>query len=527
MDEISVSMSRFSTITKDIIKLVKGDCSFDEETLDKYSTAACWYKITPVAVVFPKDNEDVQALVKYAYENDIAVIPRGAGTGLAGQAIGYGIIIDFTKYMNCLVSVKGDTAVVQPGMVYSELIEELKPHQKYFPVDPTSGNLCTIGGMIGTNAAGYHGIKYGSMRDHVESIDVILSNGEIASFGAYTSREGSHEDSLFNKIYTTIPSLLNGSKQTILNGFPDVPKNSSGYDLIGAVGPKDVDFVKLLVGSEGTLAIAVAATLRLLEPMRNRVGALAYFRDYNSTIGAVLAGIEFDPSAIELLDHSYVQLASGSDPLVDALIEPSSKAMLYFEFEGNDLIRLQKQMVQLNRALAHYDPIKFFPLTTPIEQKSLWQLREIASRVINLEKSSGKTSFIEDVTVPLKNLSQYIETLGQILSRNGIEYSIYGHAGVGNIHCAPFVDLGNPNHYRSIDPIASEVTELAISLGGTLSGEHGDGFVRTPFLERLYGTEIYDLFKMVKSTFDPKNILNPGKIIGEQNSSILHDLQVN
>lgn len=519
-------MPTFHTIEKDFQERVKGDCFFDEETRHRYSTAACWYQIKPIGVVFPRSVEDVQNVLAYCYQNEIAVIPRGAATGLAGQAIGMGIILDFTRYMNELLSVDEDRAKVQPGMIYSTLNEKLQKHGKFFPIDPTSGNLCTIGGMIGTNAAGYHGIKYGATKDHIDSIEVVLANGEFAIFRSPHSDKTAHEGPLLKEILSTVPPLIMQNKSIVKKKFPAVPKNSSGYDLLGALESRSVDLSKIVIGSEGTLAVVVGATLNLSVPPRNRVGALAYFADYDSTIRAVLSGSDLQPSAIEILDHSYVSLVRGVDPLMDALIVPSAKAMLYFEFEGDDLIRLQKNLAQLNRALSDYQMIKFLPLTTQIERKSIWQLREHASRIINYEKSTGKTSFVEDVTVPLEQLQRYIDGLGKILMRHGIEYSIYGHAGVGNIHCAAFVDLKRPDHYRSVDSIASEVADLAISLGGTLSGEHGDGFVRTPFLERLYGPEIYDLFKKVKNIFDHKNILNPGKIIGNQNATILHDLQI-
>ena len=219
-----------------------------------------------------------------------------------------------------------------------------------------------------------------------------------------------------------------------------------------------------------------------------------------------------------------MSLVKGTSPEIDAIIHPDAKAMLYFEFEGDSKEELSQNIVRLNRTVSLSLPLKFTPLTTTQEIQCVWQLREEASRIINYVKSQGKTSFVEDVAVPLPRLSEYLKGLVNILSSNGIGFSMYGHAGTGNVHCAAFVDLKNLTHYKAVDTIASEVYDLAISLGGTFSGEHGDGFVRTPFLERLYGSEVYDLFRTVKNTFDPRNMLNPVKIIGPQNVSILHDL---
>jgi FAD/FMN-containing dehydrogenase len=196
------------------------------------------------------------------------------------------------------------------------------------------------------------------------------------------------------------------------------------------------------------------------------------------------------------------------------------------EFEGNVPQDVQQSILKLNRAVSLGHPLKFTPLTTEDELRSLWELREQASRVINSGTSTNKASFIEDVAVPVSNLPQYITGLGRILNNYGIEFSLYGHAGTGNIHCAAFVDLTDLRQYRVIDTVALEVYDLAIGLGGTLSGEHGDGYIRTPFLERLYGPEVFGLFRTVKRTFDPNNILNPGKITGDQHATILHDLNL-
>ena len=510
-------------IEQELRKRLKGECTFDEGTRDQYSTDAGWYKVIPLGVVSPANAEDVQALVEYCGKNDIAVIPRGAGTGLAGQAIGYGIIVDFTKTLNTIVSRTDDSVTVQPGVVLTSLNQHLGKHGRFFPIDPASSSLCTLGGMIATNAAGAHGIKYGATKDFVRELSVVLSNGERA----LVTRNPGVDASLnpyYSSIVETLSPLLKENKKLIREKFPSVAKNSSGYNLLGAVSVSTIDFRRLIVGSEGTLAITVEATLDVVPAPKYRMGALVYLSNYEKTVDATLLGLELDPAAIEILDQSYMSLVKGTSPEIDLLIHPDAKAMLYFEFEGESKEDLSQSVVRLNRTVSLSLPLRFTPLTTEEEIQRVWKLREEASRIINYVKSKGKTSFVEDVAVPLLRLSEYLKGLGNILGSHGIDFSLYGHAGTGNVHCAAFVDLRNLAHYKAIDTVASEVYELAISLGGTLSGEHGDGFVRTPFLERLYGSEVYDLFRAVKKTFDPHNILNPGKIIGPQNVSILHDL---
>jgi len=515
-------LTPFTSIGHELQSLVKGECFFDNQTREKYSTAASWYKIQPVGVVFPRDVQDVQAVVRYCYEHEIPLIARGAGTGLAGQAIGMGIILDFTQHMNAVVRISDTTVEVEPGIVLQTLNQRLASSGKFFPVDPASGSLCTIGGMIATNAAGAHGLKYHATKDHIESLTVVLSNGEVVTIDAAT--EHTLSNSTLSNIRNELQTLLFWNKQLINEKFPKVAKNSSGYNLPDSIANDHLDLRKLIVGSEGTLAIVVGASLKLSATPKHRVGALAHFKDYESTVEATVKALDKKPAAIEILDQTYFSLGSGMGPETDNLLRQDAQTMLYFEFEGDLPEILEEQVLQLKQYLDEFQPLDYIPLKTERERTMFWSLREEISKRINLTDAFGKASFIEDCTVPIAQLPAYIRGLRTILSRHDIRYSAYGHAGAGNIHCATFVDLTNPLHYRVIDAIASEVTDLVIMLGGTLSGEHGDGYVRTPFLERLYGTEVYRLFEEIKRIFDPRNILNPGKIVGKQNTTILHDL---
>lgn len=512
------------SLERDLRSLTAGGCFFDQETLQQYSSDRCWYKVTPLCVVQPTSADEVSAIAAYCNERGVPLIPRGAATGLAGQAIGMGVILDFTKSMNAILSIGNNSVTVQPGLVLDTLNTELGKSGMFFPVDPASAAECTLGGMIGTNAAGAHGVRYGATKDHVQGLTIVLSNGEQVNLThPLTNRSGS---SFFNSIAGTLTPLLRENVATINDRFPPVRKNSSGYNLKDAVAAQDVDFRKLIVGSEGTLAIVVEATLATAVRPLHRLGALIYFGSYDQATDATLLALELGPSAVEILDHTYVTLAKGFKPETDRLIIDEAKALLYVEFEGTSADDVQQSILKLSRTVSLSRPLKFLPLNTEQELRTLWELRERASQVINSGTSTNKASFIEDVAVPPERLPDYITGLGAILKKYGIDFSLYGHAGTGNIHCAAFVDLTDLRHYRVIDAVALEVYDLAISLGGTLSGEHGDGFVRTPFLQRLYGPEVYELFRTVKRTFDPNNILNPGKIIGDQHATILHDLNL-
>lgn len=514
-------ITAYKTVASELKSRLKGESFFDSAMRERYSTASSWYKITPVGVVFPKDAEDVQKVIQFCGENDISVIPRGGGTGLAGQAIGMGIVLDFSRSMNHFLKADAAGAEVEPGIILHDLNERLFADGRFFPVDPVSGKLCTIGGMISTNAAGPHGVKYGSMKDHVDSLTVVLSNGEIATI----SKTGFDDPSPRSEaIQAQLAPLLLERRGLILERFPKVAKNSSGYNLYDAVKSGTLDFLKLLVGSEGTLAVVAGARLRTTAAPMVRLGAVAYFSDYASTVDATLRGLEIKPAALELMDKTYFTLGQGFSAATDVFIRLDAAAMLYFEFEGTTAEEARSSLSKLADALKGLKPLDFIVLENDAQRHNLFDLREAVSKKMNLEDTFGKTSFIEDVTVPVDKMPDYIAGLSAILGRYGIGFSAYGHAGTGNIHCGTFIDIKQNRHLSIIDAVASEVTDLTISLGGTLSGEHGDGFVRTPFLERLYGVEIYGLFKKVKEAFDPDNIFNPGKIIGPQNTSILHDI---
>ncbi|MEP0823486.1 MAG: FAD-binding oxidoreductase [Ignavibacterium sp.] len=515
-----------STVERDIRSIMGERCSFARETLEQYRSDRCWYSVMPLGLVFPRDAEEVKHVVRYCYNNEIPVIPRGAATGLAGQAVGMGLIIDFTKHMTNIQTLEDLSVRVQPGVVLESLNRTLQPEGRFFPVDPASASLCTIGGMIATNAAGAHGIRYGSMKDHVRSLTVVLSNGEKAVIGPPGQDIDDSVNPFLAGIVRTLSPLLQGKRDAIRRAFPDVPKNSSGFNLKDAVAGSQTDFRKLLVGSEGTLAVVVEAELQTAPVPAYRLGSLLSLPTYDHAVDATLAALDLHPSAVEIMDQTYTRLAAGLDPAVDRIINEGSPVLLYVEFEGDVLEELQKFVVQLGRFAAHLPAGRHLPLTEATEQRAFWRLREEASKAINSEQDRRKSSFIEDVCVPVRHLATYVRGLKAILDRYDIRFSLYGHAATGNIHCAAFVDLTDLRQYRLVDTVASEVYDLAIGLGGTLSGEHGDGFVRTPFLERLYGKDTYSLFRMVKHVFDPHFILNPGKIIGEQNATILHDLNL-
>jgi len=521
-----------SSIERDLKSIIAGDVLSDEASRDAYSTAACIYKIRPIGVVVPKTSEDVQKVVMYASDREVPVIPRGGASGLAGQAVGFGIILDCAKYLNRIVEVNPENnwVRVEPGVLLDDLNRNLSRVGKLFPPDPASSSQCVVGGMIGTNAAGVHGLKYGATKDCVLSMTVVLSDGQTIEISGgselqrFNHQDDSHKDG--RRLNGTLEKLLLDKRELIISHFPKVRKNSSGYNLLDAVGTDRVDLIKLLVGSEGTLGIVVGAKLKITDVPKARASGLAYFRDHELMTEAVLASLELKPVAVELMDKTLLDLARGRSPLVEQFIEGNAQAILLFEFEGETAEEAQGRLEELRQLLLERLRLAFTFRVNPENLGSLWEMRKAATHILEeMQTDTKKASFIEDVTVPIEVFPEYTRKLASILRSRGISYSIYGHAGVGNIHCEPFLDLRKPEHRALLDVVAGEVFDLAISVGGTLSGEHGDGYVRTPFLERLYGREVYNLFRSVKEIFDPRGILNPGKIVAPQGTTIAHDLK--
>ncbi|MEK6571607.1 MAG: FAD-binding oxidoreductase [Bacteroidota bacterium] len=522
-----------SSIEKDLKPIITGDVLCDDTSRNSYSTAACIYRIRPVAVVVPRTMEDVQTVVRYAFENQIPLIPRGGATSLAGQAVGFGIVLDCARYLNKIleVDVQNNWVKVEPGVVLERLNKHLSPSSKFFPPDPASASDCDIAGMIGTNATGAHGLRYGATKDYVLSLTTVLSSGELVEFAANSEdqkpREISSPAGNGNARYNTLRKLLVENKSLILSGYPKVKKNSSGYNLFDAVGSDRIDLTKILTGSEGTLGLIVGAKLRILDLPKARAEGLAYFRDHDSMAEAVLESLPLKPAAIELMDKTLLDLARGRNANVERFIEEEAQALLLFEFEAETPDQAAGQLDELRKLLPEKLRLAFTFRVNPENLGSLWEVRKAATHILEeVQSSTKKASFIEDVTVPVEALPRYLKGLASILHSHGISFSVYGHAGVGNVHCEPFLDLRRPEHRALLDVLSNEVFALAISLGGTLSGEHGDGYVRTPFLERLYGRELYNIFREVKEAFDPKGILNPGKIIGPQGVTIAHDLKI-
>ncbi len=517
-------MRREPDICRDLRPLLKGEVLCDKIHRTLYSSAACMYQIEPLAVVCPRDKHDVAALLKYCYANSVAVTPRGAGSGLAGQAVGSGIVVDLTRHMDRILEIDREnrTVRVEPGVVLSGLNKVLQPDGLFFPPDPSSADYCTIGGMIANNSSGSRSLKYGATKDYVTSLEVVLSDGEtvrLRKLGLDSAelKDLRSRDDHEGAIYTSMIGLLWRNREVISEHSWAVEKNSSGYNLKEAFSDGFVDLTKVMVGSEGTLGVVTEATLALLEIPPHRTGAVFFFDDLYKAGKAVLEAREFEPSAIEFVNESFLTSARGIDREMDALVPEGSEAMLLIEFDGEDKKEIETRARSLsNRVLRELGLSTGGEFASGEEEmQRLWRVRKAAVPIVMKGRSRKRPiAFVEDMVVPPEALPEFLKRLYSIFEKYSVDAPAYGHAGEGNIHVRPLLDLTCEDDVVRMEGIAREVYGLTKEVGGSLSGEHGDGLVRAAFLKEFSGP-LYEMFFWTKKIFDPKGILNPGKKVAE------------
>ncbi len=480
---------------------IKGDLLDDKFTLLAYASDASIYEIIPKAVILPKDRDDVVNTVKFAYENNIPVIARGGGSGLVGQAIGDGIIIDFSRYMNNIISLdlEENYVHVQPGIYKSILDNVLLKNGKFLPPDPSSSNFCTLGGMIATNASGSHTVKYGSIIDYVLELEVVLSNGDIIN--AKVSRFDE------NDITKYIYNLLKPKLELINIKFPKVSKNSCGYRIDRVINNEIVDLSKLFVGSEGTLGIITSIKLKILDLPKEKALLLLGFKDTLEACEYIKELLLLEPSALELIDQSIIDLARISNNKFNEIIPNGINALLFVEFDDN-----------VNEKVNRLSSLKYclaYSLDNN-EIQNIWNIRKNSlAYSMKIRGDKKPIAFIEDPVVDPSNLAKFVKSITEVFNKYNLRYIAYGHAGNGNIHLRPLLLLPKENDIMA--KVSKEMLSIIVNLNGSISAEHGDGLARSQFIKDIYGNEIYELFVSIKRFFDPKNILNPGKKIIDNN----------
>lgn len=446
---------------------------------------------------------------------------------MAGQTVGHGIIVDFARHMNGLIDVNVEERSVraQPGLFRTALNRALAPHRLQFAPDPSSTDFCTLGGMVANNAGGAHSIRYGSTKDYVRSADVVLATGARAVLGDPRQTAADWpEDAPFR--LADLETLLRDNKAIIDENFPDVNKNSSGYNLPETLAPDGLDLRRLIAGSEGTLALVTEVTLGLVPIQPDLSAGLMYFPSRVSAAKAIGPLLQLGPACLELLDDTFIRVVQQTDPHLRDLLPEGCRAALMVEFEGSG------EAVKEALAAAGRRVVDELGLATgvlsaygPEERERLWALRRAAGPLVNrIPGRQQAVLFIEDAAVRPDRLPEFVEGLEGIFAAHGVEATIIGHAGNGNVHVRPILDLRDPADLRKAESIGEAAADLVKSLRGTLSAEHGDGLSRSIYLPRIFGPA-YDVFRAVKRLFDPQGILNPGKIVLDERRELTGDLR--
>ncbi|MFM9964561.1 MAG: anaerobic glycerol-3-phosphate dehydrogenase subunit C [Planctomycetaceae bacterium] len=545
-------------IVEDLSGVFAGELAVDALSVAMFASDASWYQIEPLGVAFPKDRDDVIALAKYAAEKKIPLIPRGAGSSVTGGALGRGLIVDCSRHLTKIEQIGPDTVRVQPGVVLDDLNRVLREQGRYFPPDPSNPAITTIGSMLATDAAGSRSMRVGSTRDHVRSVEIVMAGGQCLELGnepletelppkdiakpaveallsdplgAVTDGVTALAASLLGRssdaglkptesevrrgLVSRLARVLSENESLIREKQPPIPRNCSGYFLRGVLSRTHLHAARLLVGSEGTLGIFTSATLHTAPLPTGRGVALLFFASMDAAVEAVHALSDQLPSACDLLDRRLLTLAREADAFFTHIIPPTAEAALiveqtgFSEAQARDRIRFAVETaLRFDGHLAadayDYDSVEL-----------LWSLpRKVVPHLNRVKGATRPQPFVEAIAVPPEKLREFLGRMQKVLQKHEVIASLYSHAAAGQIHLRPFLPNPTPADAPRLEAIARDLYQVVFDVGGTISGEHGDGLSRTSFLRSQYGS-LYRVFQQVKDVFDPLHLMNPGKKVSD------------
>jgi FAD/FMN-containing dehydrogenase/Fe-S oxidoreductase len=525
-------------------RVVGGEVRFDPYSRRLFSRDASMYAIEPIGVVFPRDAADVAAVVSTAAEFDVPVLPRGAGTSLAGQTVGHAIVMDMSRHMVKIIEIDAERrlARVQPGVVQEQLNLAAAGCGLVFGPDTSTSNRATLGGMIGNNSAGSQSVRYGMTIDHVLALDVVLSDASRSALRPLTGGQlaaRAAAPTLDGAICRELPGLAERHREAIATGFPRFWRQSGGYRLDRLAGPGGsaaagrpggagragdaagaggLDLAKFVVGSEGTLVTVVEATVALVPAPRFRVIAVGHFTSVQAAIEATEDALACGPAAVEMLDHTILELSRQKIEYraLGSILHGDPEALLFVTFFGDTEAEAIAAIDRLDgRWRAHGHGYHTLRAVAAGEQAALLKVRQAGLGLLMAASTGARRplAFVEDTAVEPARLASYAGRFRQILDAHGLTAGFYGHCSVGCLHIRPFVDLSAPGQPELMRAVAEEVRELVLEYGGVNSSEHGDGLARSEFNRRMFGDELYAAMQETKRLFDPANRMNPGKIV--------------
>ena len=513
-----LNSARSAALRDALSSQLQGEVRFDAVSCAMHSTDASVYQILPLGVVLPRAADDVVRTVQLCNEYGASITARGGGTSQAGQAIGTGVQLDFSKYMNQLLEVDESekTVRVQPGIVLDALNARLQPLGLHLPLDLSTSSRATIGGMIANNSAGTRSVVYGKTLDYVLELTVVLADGSIVNLRPLEPHELADkmaQTDLEGDCYRVVRQLASTHEDEIQRRYPRILRRVGGYNLDAFIpSSQPFNLCRLLVGSEGTLGLTVEAKLRLAPLPTTRVVCAVQFDDLLEAMAATPLILAHRPSAIELIDRFILDTTRGKtefEPLRDFIVGDPG-AVLIVEFFGDEkyidamaaALQAEKMGHHIHRAIE------------PAAQTRIWDLRKAALGLSMSQIGDAKSiSFVEDTAVAPEHLHDYIARFLQVLEKYATPAGFYAHASVGLLHIRPVVNMKKAEGIHKFESIAAEIAALELEYGGALSGEHGDGLVRAPFQQKMFGPVLYEAFCQLKKAFDPDFVLNPGKIV--------------
>ncbi|MEM8858285.1 MAG: FAD-linked oxidase C-terminal domain-containing protein [Chloroflexota bacterium] len=514
------------------------DTRTDETSRTLYSTDASLYQMMPLGVCFPRNTVDVQAIMSLASKYNIPLLPRAGGTGLAGQTVNEAVVLDFSHHMNQMLAVNRDdqSAIVQPGLVFANMNNLLKPHGLMFGPDPASGDRAGLGGIIGNNATGSHSVLYGMAVDHLLETEVVLADANITRFGAVQEKDlykMGQRYGIEGQAYIKLIGIMQNHFETVLKGTPRHWRRCGGYNLFKFVDgvpespyigrdAKAFNMARLMAGSEGTLGVMTEFKVNLVPVPDCTALAIIHFDDAYTCLDATQVVLEMGPSAVELLDSLTMDLCRTQPTfakMLDSFVEGEPNSILVTEFYGKNERELRDKILKLEQHLKKTG-VNFtavVPLITPKSQEPVWKVRKAGLGLLLSQRGDFKpVAFVEDTAVPVQHLADHITRLVEYCHSMDVKVAYYAHASGGCLHVRPMVNTKDQKDLYKMERISMFTLKLMHEYGGSFSSEHGDGRARSWLNEQFFGPDLFNLFKEVKHTFDPKNLLNPGNIVDGQ-----------
>jgi glycolate oxidase len=477
-------------IGQEVANLTSNETLWDDWTRKIYSVDASNFVVEPLIVSCPRDEFDIQQICKFATARNIPLVCRGAGTGLLGQCLSTGIVLDFVRKMDHIVEIGDDYVIAEPGITKNRLDRELQKRGKFIPPNPASSNYCTLGGMIANNSSGPLTLGYGSIMSYLAGVRTVYSNGELGF---------AYENKNFDSTIKKMIDLVNRK-------YPKVNKNSSGYRLDSIIDREKIHPQRIFLASEGTLGIVTSAKLLTLDIPEFRYLFILSFPKVEAAVGKLPLILKYRPVALELLNTNFLSDASKVDSSLD------DSCSLLVEFHASNQSKLEMKTMQFEKDVSQYSRV-VESSSHLIWIEKIWSLRQNAlNSVLKMSTGTRKSvGLIEDTVVAPSLLKDFVSLLIESYKKYELSYVIYGHAGDGNLHTRPIIDTEQEAEPKKMESMALEIFNYVKAHGGSISGEHGDGLARVKYIPWMYGNDMYNVFIKIKKIFDKKNILNPGK----------------